>query len=325
MRCFKLNTAGSGLIKPALSDPLALAGQTGKVVWDKANEWSKKALSYQVGGFHIGFVKEKGSPADLRARELLFEAVALGMPVVFTVHKAMYKDKDAEDKKKAWNHKGVGSFTHFELHVEVVAGCGDKSYKNDGKEYLRLTHMLGKFEWEDRSGLDQWMINRHRSSKDYDQAMYGYITEGQINHHKAEMRLSGLQLPTWGSKALTDELGPLVSDIPESWKALIDSVDEVVGIEQRVHDDVCGVAGTYDALVRIDGKLLVLDWKRNHSEKRQYKRQVAFYAKNTGAEGAIIMSAKDEGRTDLDADEMEKYYGQVCVLAEFVTEVGDED
>ena len=117
MRCFELNTAGSSMIKPALSDPLSLVGQEGVVVWDKDNTFDKRALSYRLSGFHTGFVKAKGSKQEVWFKSLLFEAVLLNMPVVFTVADAVFKDPEPPEGKKNWNTEGRGKFTHFTVHV----------------------------------------------------------------------------------------------------------------------------------------------------------------------------------------------------------------
>ena len=351
MRCFVSNTAGSGMINPPLADPLSLVGKEGVVVWDMDNKHDMRALSYRISGFHIGFVKAKGSRQDVATKAMLFEAVVLGLPVVFTVVDATFVDAAAKGKK--WNNKGEGSFTHFTLHVEVKAGCGSTSYSQGDKQYLRLTRLLGKYAWEDRDGLDSWMINCHKSYDDYQQAMYGYVTEGQINHHKAEMRVDGLALPIWEGEG---DGQPLVTDSPEHWKMLIDAIDEKVGQEVLMFDDDIGVAGTYDLCCYIGPFKVMGDWKRNHSEKRQYKRQVAgFYAKNVKADVVIICDTKQnvdlevfaevlagmkDGKlpTDeqitmcgkgvcivTDKEQMAKYYNQVKLLAELELEVNGND
>lgn len=349
MRCFEINTAGSAMINPPLADPLSLVGKEGVVVWDKDNQYDKRALSYRLSGFHIGFVKAKGSKQDVWIKSLLFEAVLLNMPTVFTIVEAVFKDSKPPEGKKAWNTEGRGKFTHFTLHVEVRSGCGATSYSQDDKEYLRLTRLLGKFSWEDRDGLDSWMINCHRTYKDYEQAMYGYITDGQINHHKAEMRIDEIPIPVWEGEGDGE---PLVTPLPEHWAMLIDALDECIGKEVLMFDDDIGVAGTYDMLGVIGPFKVMGDWKRNHCEKRQYKRQVAgFYAHNTQADIVIIADSRQSVNLEnfntvleglaagglpneelieacgkgvcivTDKEKMASYYNQVGLLAELENEV----
>jgi len=70
---------------------------------------------------------------------------------------------------------------------------------------------------------------------------------------------------------------------------LIKYSPKVISLEETVFDEELMLAGRYDALLEIKGKKVLVDWKTSKQVQDKHKCQVAFYAKNSGADEAWVV------------------------------------
>jgi hypothetical protein len=326
----KFNCAGSQFCEFEQPE-YELVGAKLHLVHDRENKFDEHALSIRTeADVHVGYVPKDNY--KFKGHEGLFECLLFDIPVTGVITEALYKDKrfchisqERIDKQLAKGKEVSalvkGEFVVFQVELDIDAGDASPTYHNEeGKEYLRLTKILGLYNWDpDDTGLDEWS---HNTFDTYDEKMTylnGCAVDGQIMHHKAELALYKQPLPEGAA------------DLPKNLVDIIKKVRKVHETEVTVYDDDIDVAGTPDALVELktdpEGFLTVLDWKRAKQCQPKFLRQVAFYAKNNGAKRAIVVLARAEEPDRyvvLDEDLIEYYYNQVANLAMFVHTLNEE-
>lgn len=295
-----------------------------KLVAEKGNKFDDNAISVKtMEGEHIGYVPKDGR--KFQGQKALRECLIFNIPITGVVTEALYRGKTfchisqariekAEAKGKSIESMVKGEFVDFQVELQIDAGDSSPTYHDDdGKEYLRLTKILGMFDWDpEDTGLDEWSHNCFKDYEEYKTFLNSCAVDGQIIHHKAEMAVYKQELP--------EGVVPLHKPIVD----IVKRIRKVIQTEQTLYDDDIDVAGTPDAVVELkrdpEGYTTVLDWKRSKQCQPKYLRQVAFYAHGVGSKRAVIVLSRNEEHPyiTLDEKEIEKYYNEVANLAMFV-------
>jgi len=168
-------------------------------------------------------------------------------------------------------------------------------YEKDGKQYQRITNVLGRVEVEeDTSGLDDWKLKTFNSFREYAAYMKQAADRGTVMHAVLEHACKLGVIGATDRNAVVDAIPEgEFSKIPKGFWIFVgsDCKDmKILAVEETVFDDENLVAGTFDLLVEQDGKLIVIDWK---SSKQVYPKQLVqagWYAAIRGADEAWVVA-----------------------------------
>jgi hypothetical protein len=149
------------------------------------------------------------------------------------------------------------------------------AYKTkDGKRVPGVTTITGRFK--DSGGLVRWAFNCGRDGIDMDKARDSAASAGSYAH-------------AW----IEDEIhGELMTPFPDADQELLKMAGvglaafreyreqtriEVLSTEEALISEVHRYGGTYDALVKINGKLMIWDLKSSNRVYPEYLSQLAAY------------------------------------------------
>jgi len=129
--------------------------------------------------------------------------------------------------------------------------------------------------------------------QDFDRLIMWAFDQGSYEGYRAELKRSseeGTRIHDVCERAIKGEIvdHPVMNFIKDNSPKLISS-------EEIVYDKDIRVVGRYDAKVSINGKTVLIDWK-NGTKKDKYWIQLAFYAKQLGADEMWIVSFKTKAK-----------------------------
>ena len=225
------------------------------------NKYDDRAVSVKFGGIHIGYL-----PRDSEVQEAVYEDLMCKRRVEAQIEEYAYFDK-----KAGFNNKDIGVLQHITINIQMHLG-----YEKDGESYSSITRLLSTGVFGDKSRLEEWMCS-WGSYQAYREALNKTAVNGTNKHKLAEECLISYR----DNEPIPDY--PCMKNFIEKYKP------EIIGIEAVIFDPKLGVAGTYDALLKIKGRLILVDWKTSKSVQFKHKLQIAFHVKNLEAdEGWVV-------------------------------------
>lgn len=98
---------------------------------------------------------------------------------------------------------------------------------------------------------------------------------------------------------------------------------EVVATETTVFNDEYMIAGTFDFLCRIKGRLIAVDWKSSKAVRSKHKKQVGWYAKEADAEYGLVVAfgattKQCYSQSWVEPEEVERRHKQVCMIKQIM-------
>lgn len=159
------------------------------------------------------------------------------------------------------------------FHTRRVQRGGRRFYSCDGHELPSVTTVLSATEdqswlvaWRERIGTEEAdRISREASE-------LGTRTHSLVEHYLLD-RHSGQQLSLL--QQAPEETSPATQEdqaLLEAFRPFLDEVEEVLLLEGtvwHVDDRGKGFAGSFDALLRWQGRLVVVDWKTTRKQKNR--------------------------------------------------------
>lgn len=159
--------------------------------------------------------------------------------------------------------------------MTIARGPGrPTAYKTaDGKRVPGVTTITSRFK--DSGGLIHWAWQQGVDGKDYRESRDKAADVGHIVHACIESLIHGEPGPTMPEDAEKAALVTQGVKSYETWAAqtrleLLETEVPIVSEEHRF-------GGTFDALGRLDGELVLVDWKTSNAVYGEYIVQMAAY------------------------------------------------
>ena len=169
----------------------------------------------------------------------------------------------------------------LDLHVEM--NSSDR-YMYNGKNVPRVTEVLSKMISEEK--LMSWANSLGFKHQRYKDVLSKAAVFGTKIHHGIECFLKGEKIP--------EDTPSICFKAFQEWWKIIETTDyEIVGQEQKLVCEWYG--GTYDCLMKINGKLYLIDFKTSNHVTYKYYLQLAAYSKvlrekeNINIDGVLIL------------------------------------
>lgn len=169
----------------------------------------------------------------------------------------------------------------LDLHVEM--NSSDR-YMYNGKNVPRVTEVLSKMISEEK--LMSWANSLGFKHQRYKDVLSKAAVFGTKIHHGIECFLKGEKVP--------EDTPSICFKAFQEWWKIIETTDyEIVGQEQKLVCEWYG--GTYDCLMKINGKLYLIDFKTSNHVTYKYYLQLAAYSKvlrekkNINIDGVLIL------------------------------------
>lgn len=169
----------------------------------------------------------------------------------------------------------------LDLHVEM--NSSDR-YMYNGKNVPRVTEVLSKMISEEK--LMSWANSLGFKHQRYKDVLSKAAIFGTKIHHDIECFLKGEKVP--------EDTPSICFKAFQEWWKIIETTDyEIVGQEQKLVCEWYG--GTYDCLMKINGKLYLIDFKTSNHVTYKYYLQLAAYSKvlrekeNINIDGVLIL------------------------------------
>ena len=169
----------------------------------------------------------------------------------------------------------------LDLHVEM--NSSDR-YMYNGKNVPRVTEVLSKMISEEK--LMSWANSLGFKHQRYKDVLSKAAVFGTKIHHGIECFLKGEKVP--------EDTPSICFKAFQEWWKIIETTDyEIVGQEQKLVCEWYG--GTYDCLMKINGKLYLIDFKTSNHVTYKYYLQLAAYSKvlrekeNVNIDGVLIL------------------------------------
>jgi len=144
--------------------------------------------------------------------------------------------------------------------------CTDNYYLIKGKKYARVTRINSVI---DKPELRNWYAKTGAAkAKEVLKKRAGF---GSTVHKLIEVSLSGEVI----SKDNYDEFLMESIDLFNKWKAKHELLPEAM--EQHLWSEKYQYAGTCDCICKLDGKLMILDWKTSRGIYDEYWLQMSAY------------------------------------------------
>ena len=169
----------------------------------------------------------------------------------------------------------------LDLHVEM--NSSDR-YTYNGKNVPRVTEVLSKMISEEK--LMSWANSLGFKHQRYKDVLSKAAVFGTKIHHGIECFLKGEKVP--------EDTPSICFKAFQEWWKIIETTDyEIIGQEQKLVCEWYG--GTYDCLMKINGKLYLIDFKTSNHVTYKYYLQLAAYSKvlrekeNVNIDGVLIL------------------------------------
>lgn len=284
-RVAKLKPTGKVEIKPEVDnpdDPYALA-----VYWH---------------GKKLGYIPRDDEQNEYSPQRWVIQQIMQNKPITAEVREYRYFDK-----KAGWNDDHQGKLQCVKITInngEKDEGqrLDDKSgYFRDGKRFMSITKFLDQYLPQDFEGLMRWAF-KFGSYEKYMAELNTLAAAGDALHAEAEFGLRGEKVTHEGLQNFLAHHKP-----------------KLIASEQTVYDEDIQVAGTYDALVEIGGKRIIIDWKSSKAVRDKHRLQVAFYAKNANVDEAwvVALGAKTKQGYSVSKVNIDREYNRIEIMREF--------
>lgn len=224
------------------------------------------------------------------------------------------------DGGKTWNNEGEGKI----LSVTIQFGEGEedgnfKEYEKEGKKYKRISTVLKKMP-QDIDFLFKWGLDKFNSYDEYIKFLNQSAEDGTAMHKKIEEYLKAYKrMCEKGDNKYFKDKGFL--QLPIGVQNFFIKLKEfkVLGLEETIFDEELGIAGTYDALLEIDGKIVLLDWKSSKKVQDKHRVQVGFYGHNKGVDIAWVVAfgAENKQGYSISKVDIEKEYKKVELICKY--------
>jgi len=213
------------------------------------------------------------------------------------------------------------------FHTRRMQRDGRRFYSCDGHELPSVTTVLSATEdqswlvaWRERIGAEE-ADRISREASELGTRTHSLVEHYLLDRHSGQ-QLSLLQQPPEETSPATQEDQALL----EAFRPFLDEVEEVLLLEGtvwHVDDRGKGFAGSFDALLRWQDQLLVVDWKTTRKQKYRADwgkaaTQMAAYSRaiqqryGIPVDRAVVVSVS-RGRLKLDThlfepDELDLYW-----------------
>ncbi len=153
----------------------------------------------------------------------------------------------------------------------IDSAAGRKYRTPEGNEYPSVTSIVGLMTDD---SIKQWKQNVGEEVAN--QISKKAATRGTLIHENCENYLK--EVPLTFSMFQQEELKMFNNLLP-----VLDSIEEIHAMESVLYSDTLKFAGTVDLIAKIDGELVILDWKTSGKFKSSedipnYFTQAAAYA-----------------------------------------------
>jgi hypothetical protein len=296
--------------------PLKIGDEV-SVVHEKDNQYDPHAMMVLHGDAHIGYIpKDKDTGLD-GVQKWCYNQDGLTGIIISLGY--------TEDGGDTWNDEGKGKVQSIEIELhatdvkQVNSKEGRKYVGNNTYEsitsFLKLYPMdpkyliewaLGKAQEEIQTNPDT-IISGERQLKDiYEETLTQAANDGTILHDKIENYLKN---------------NLRRQDLPENVQNFFSKIEgyEVIAVENKVTDKNLLLAGTADAVLRINGKRIQIDWKSSKKPNDKHKAQVGFYGKNNLCEEGwvVCFGADNKQGFSVGKVDIERWYSKLQKLVEF--------
>lgn len=174
----------------------------------------------------------------------------------------------------------------------VSGGGRPSTYKlADGTRVPSCTTITGRFK--NAGGLIHWAWEQGRDGKDFRETRDNAADAGGIAHDMIEAAIHGEPRPDFSrSNPEHVKLALKAFEAFDEWRGQVKL--EVLETEVPLVSELYKYGGTFDALAKINGKVLLLDWKTSGGVYGDYIAQVAAYRqllreRGTEVEGAQLL------------------------------------
>lgn len=162
-------------------------------------------------------------------------------------------------------------------------------YTKDGKRCPGVTTIVSRFK--DAGGLIHWAWQQGYDGIDYRQKRDEAADAGHLAHDFIECDIHGRELPDTSKN--DPELVKLALKALEAfrdWKSQVKL--EIIETETPLVSERYRFGGTFDALARVNGKIVLLDWKTSNAVYSDYIAQVGAYGELLMERGTIVDGAQ---------------------------------
>ena len=144
-----------------------------------------------------------------------------------------------------------------------------------GKRVPGVTTITGRFK--DAGGLIHWAWDLGIQGIDYKKARDDAADVGTAAHALVDASIHGQPAPEKPAAMSQDDWlkAMLAFEAFDAWRKQVDLV--VLDTERPLVSEAHRFGGTYDAVARVNGEIVLLDWKSSNSVYREYIAQVAAY------------------------------------------------
>ena len=147
---------GLGHLLPTERAPVM---QNGERVGTVAPDFDPLAIKVVIDGHHVGYIPSAKSKTP-EVQKAVMALMASGQPYVVEVESYCYRDDNG------FNNNHVGKLGAITLNL-CEAGQSDIILK-DGKQYQRISSLVGVFHPDSIDGLMKWAVNRFKTWVDYE-------------------------------------------------------------------------------------------------------------------------------------------------------------
>ena len=329
-KLYRCNLAGISFAmedNPELKD-LDIIGCTLSLV-KRPNEYDANAIAVEdVEGNHFGYMG-RGKNQDMAALAIKFYAEKNEDNRIWCpcdVVDQAYASYDKQGKKHFHKERFDGELGSLTVQFEIP---------DEVRDYIRVSSFVKALD--DSFGADhliRWAFNQGTTYDNYKDKLDELSVAGTDLHDSIEeyFRKEENFQPKKeiGQDCLPKGFDHFVKRFKP--KAVLDKYHKLC-FERRFYDSKLGVTGKYDALLYMNDKLTVCDYKSASACRLSMKLQVSIYAYNLmkefpGIEQAMVICWGNKKNkcgysvTKLDKATIIKYYNMMIKLSEIINELG---
>jgi len=300
-----------------------LVGDIVSLKHESDNKYDSNAVAVTRNGEHLGYIP-KMKPEFSVDVQALWHKEKQKKGIVSSIGWSA-------DGGKTWNNEGMGKIQSITISIESNENIGEgnfKNYEKDGKQYKRISSVLKKYP-QDIDFLFKWGIEKFESYDEYREYLNQSAEEGTAMHKDIEDYLklkkeAGDKMSGIGEeeyKLLTAKADMLFVALPENIQNFFNKLGDfkILGLEETLYDENLGIAGTYDAFLKIKGTNILLDWKSATKPQAKHKAQIGFYGKNKGVDVAwvVCFGATNKQGYTVSKVEIDREYKKVELIVKY--------